>query len=78
MGLVFVVLVAGCIQYALFCTSDFAPKSGPQVASNYSVQTNSLTLRRLSPRVIHITQGFAFGAANASLSSNKEAANSAP
>jgi hypothetical protein len=78
MGLVFVVWVAGCNQYALFCTSHFALMSCPEVTFNYRVQTKSLTLRHLSPRVIHITQVSAFGAANASLPSNKEAANSAP
>jgi hypothetical protein len=78
MGLVFVVSVAGCIQYALFCTSYFALLSRLQVSFNYRVQTKSLTVRHLSPRVIHITQVSAFGAANASLPSNKEAANSAP
>jgi hypothetical protein len=78
MGLVFVVSVAGCIQYALFCTSHFALMSRPEVAFNYRVQTKSLTVKHLSPRVIHITQVSAFGAANASLHGNKEAANSAP
>jgi hypothetical protein len=78
MGLAFVVSVAGCIQYALFCTSDFAPISCAQVASNDCVPTKSLTVRHLSTLVIPITQLSAFGAANASLLPNKEAANSAP
>src|ERR1700719_3586172 len=72
MGLVFVVSVAGCNQYALFCTSHFALMFRPQISFNCCVQAKSLTVIHLSPHVIHVTQVSAFGAANASLPCNKE------